>query len=47
MKRPERPLEPHQWNTDFVDNELLREWQNYIYELEDYVDEIEDETRKE
>lgn len=41
MERPERPIEPHHWNMDFIDNELLEKWLDYIYELEDYVDELE------
>lgn len=41
MERPERPVEPYSWNIEHFDNELLNEWKDYIYELEEYVDELE------
>lgn len=41
VTRPERPVEPYNWDPENVNEEMLAEWHDYIRALEDYTEHLE------
>ena len=39
--RPERPVEPYNWNPENMNEKMLDEWHDYIRALEDYTEHLE------
>lgn len=41
IKKPVRPAEPFQWNSEYMNDDLLMQWKEYIEEMEGYTSSLE------